>query len=370
MRNKHKILFVMCLLAALLSFSSCEDIKFIEKVSGTTASNGDTSSSDNITDDKDSWKTQTLISSYSDFAPTSTSTENHYPATVTSVPTETTRPPITVDFETMNTSEDTVTSQYFVETDPQPIRFVKSTKLYESSTDTAPFKLKAGRTATLVGYSIDKKWDVIVFADDTFLILSDLDSYEIVEETETTTTVTTTPTETTTTEVPTTTTTVVTTTPTTTAPTVTTASVTTPPITTAAPATTTTAPPATTTVTTTTTQLTTRPLITSQAPSATTSGKKVTGNVGGIEFPSDVSKTSLVFGITFVNMDLQIYLVNDVDVSSGPGVPNKSNGYINLGMYEAGTEMKCLGISYDGWLRVRLPNKKIGFIYETDASAL
>lgn len=357
MRNKHKVLFLMCLLAVSLSFSSCEDIKFIEKVSEATSGSVEEVNISTETSDKDDWKTQTLSESHSSLISPVPTSDPVFSDTASSITAETTAVPISIDLDTVYTPEVTENIQddsYFVETEPQPIRFTKSTRLYESATDTDPFKVKSGRTAVLVGYSIDRKWDIVSFADDTFLMLSGLDNYEIIEETKTTTENTTVPTEPPTTEAP-----ITTTTEPTTTTAITTIPTTTMPIVTTTVPTTTTAAPA-----------VTQPPVTTQPPETMTSSESVTGNIGGIEFPSDVSKTSIVFGKTFIDVDMQIYLVNDVDVSSGPGTPNKASGYIDLGMYEAGTEMKCIGISYDGWLRVRLPNNKIGFIYETDASAL
>ena len=377
MSVKKKITLIACLLSVIAVFSGCENIKFIEKVSETEqSSETEASISTSDTSKTDDWKNQTLETSSVSLPPVSPE------SIVTTVPEETTdnteKTYLHTDESTKKTttsvSETDVDDSYFVEIHPKNIEFTKTTNLYKSSTDTEPFRIKAGFTAILTGRSIDGKWDVIDFSGNTFLAMADKDYYEIIVETEpttesTTTTVETTlPPETTTTE-STTTTSVTTTTPvsTTTTPTttkpITTMSATTTPTT----VTTTTPPP----VTTTTVPTTTRPPVTTTTAAPTTTNKKnVTGNVGGIEFPSDTTKTSIVFGLTFVNMDIQIYLVNDVDVSSGPSVPNGRNGYIDLGMLEAGTEMKCLGMSYDGWLRVRLPNGKIGFIYETDASAL
>lgn len=381
MSVKNKITLIACLLSAITAFSGCENIKFIEKVSETgQPSETEAPISTSDTSETDDWKNQTLATSTVSFslvlpepivttAPEETTNNTERTSTHTDESTKRT---------TASVSETEIDDSYFVEIHPKNIKFTKTTNLYKSSTDTEPFRIKAGFTAILTGRSIDGKWDVIDFSGNTFLVMADKDYYEVIVETEpttepTTTTVettllpeTTTTESTTTTSVTTTTPVPTTTTPTTTTP-ITTTSVTTTPTTVATTVTTTAPPP----VTTTAAPTTTRPLVTTTtAAPVTTNKKNVTGNVGGIEFPSDTTKTSIVFGLTFVNMDIQIYLVNDVDVSSGPGVPNGRNGYIDLGMLEAGTEMKCLGMSYDGWLRVRLPNGKIGFIYETDASAL
>lgn len=376
MHIKHKAVFVFCFLTVLSAFTGCEDIKFIEKVSETTPAS-DIGPADPVlesTSDGDDWKTQTLATSSITLPPVTTvpsAVEYSDPTSsrISASFIESTSEPS--EISEISTTSESVTDfddSYFVEIHPKDIEFTKTTNLYKSSTDTEPFKIRPGFTATITGRSIDGKWDVIDFSGNTFLAISDNDYYEIVVETEATTTerIATTVATTVSEEITTTTTTSATTVTTTTTPPTTT--------TTAIPTTITTVPTTTTTIRTTTTPpataVTTRPPVTTAPTNTVTSKKQVVGNVGGIEFPQDVSKTSTVFGIIFVNMDIQIYLVNDVDVSSGPGVPNKSNGYIDLGMFEAGTEMKCLGISYDGWLRVRLPNGKIGFIYETDASAL
>lgn len=116
----------------------------------------------------------------------------------------------------------------------------------------------------------------------------------------------------------------------------------------------------------TTTQATTVQTTTAQtttAPPITTSAKVK----GGVDFPDDVSKTSIVFGITFYNMDTWIVTVNDVDISSGPDYPGTDSGYIKIKSVPVNTELQCIGISVNGWLRIKTEEGKIGFIYNEDA---
>jgi hypothetical protein len=378
----HRINKKLTCITALLSivmFTGCEDIKFIEKVSDESESQsqegtgeyGEEAYASSNTDED--WRTQTLQEE-------SETTYNgdldlDLPAITTTVPAAETEVPASKESKTTAKKTTTAAAEtsrfdgddYYKITESEEIVFTATTKLYESSKDTDPFTVKSGQSATLIGYTIDYKWDIVEFSGNRFLIRASDDCYVPADSI----TVTTTTVATTTTTAP------VTTTEETSVTTETTTESTTTTVTTTVPETTTAPPQTTTTVTTTTAPpvITTAPPVTTVTTPATTttaattqaSGLKTTGNVGGVPFPDDTSKTSKVFGITFVNMEETIVLVNDVYVSSGPGTPSSTNGYIDLGMQEAGTEMKCLGISYDGWLRLRLPNGKIGFVPDTDA---
>ena len=117
----------------------------------------------------------------------------------------------------------------------------------------------------------------------------------------------------------------------------------------------------------TTLPITTQSMVTTTTnPETTVPQTNNTKTKGGVDFPDDTTQTSIVFGITFFNMNNVIQTVNPVVVSSGPDYANGSTGYIELCKIDANEQLECIGISTTGWLRVKT-EKGIGFIYNEDA---
>lgn len=379
---KKKIIIIVSLLS-VISSTGCANIKFIEKVPQSSEQNIESNTSDNLTipntaedDDIEAWRTQTMSETSLSKKETLT-TSKDYDLELPIITTTSYHSQIE-DNETSiissksetnnNVSEEDFSEndEYYKYIEPVDIVFVKKTSLYKNSRDLEPFTVQSGQNALLIGHTIDSKWDIIKFSGNKFLIMASESNYVEADEAEEN------PTERTT--VPAESERVTMTTETSALITSPTTSITTQKETTTTTTTTTTVITTQETTVTTTQQyissvVTTTPQQITETTTTTVSsnGIHTTGNKGGIPFPDDTSKTSKVFGITFVNMEEMVVLVNDVYVSSGPGEPNDYNGYINLGIIEAGTELKCLGMSYDGWLRLRLPNNKIGFVQDVNA---
>lgn len=83
---------------------------------------------------------------------------------------------------------------------------------------------------------------------------------------------------------------------------------------------------------------------------------------GGIAYPSKPSSTSINYGVTFADVNINVKTVRTADLNSGPAKALNSNGYKKIQTFPAGTKLKATGIGKNGWIRIKLSNGTIGYI--------
>ena len=83
---------------------------------------------------------------------------------------------------------------------------------------------------------------------------------------------------------------------------------------------------------------------------------------GGIPYPSKPSKTSINYGVTFADVNMNVKTVRSADLNSGPAKTLNSNGYKKIASYKAGTILRATGIGKNGWIRIKLSNGTVGFM--------
>lgn len=87
---------------------------------------------------------------------------------------------------------------------------------------------------------------------------------------------------------------------------------------------------------------------------------------GGISYPSNVSSTSVNYGITFADVNFNAMLVRGAALSSGPGPISNSTGYGEIEYFPEGLVVACTGIGTNGYVRVELANGVVGFLNNQD----
>lgn len=87
---------------------------------------------------------------------------------------------------------------------------------------------------------------------------------------------------------------------------------------------------------------------------------------GGISYPSNVSSTSVNYGITFADVNFNARLVRGAALSSGPGPISNSTGYGEIEYFPEGLVVACTGIGTNGYVRVELANGVVGFLNNQD----
>ena len=379
MKNKNALfkkflIFNFC----LILLTGCGDIKFFEKVSSTaTETTLETGSLDDqdesVINQNDDWKTATLPEETSndynldDLSEPSYSSNNE---TTNSISEDLVSPPETSDTNieiTMPITEETTLTvslnNEFTENGytfeylntPQTVYISKVCKLEKNIGVESDMIVIVNTELEQIATSVDNNYEYsyVLYKDKYYFIKNDylsfnpiIEEQETVSETETIQTTASSLIET----VPTTTTPITIITTTTQKPTETTPPTTTP--TTII----TTLPP---TVQTTTQPTTTTPITTQPPPPTTQQTTSI--KVGGIPFPSDTSKTNIVFGQTFYVMEIQASVINSCTALSGPN-NDSSFGYRKLATLNVGDVITVTGISqYGDWVRIKTSEGKTAY---------
>lgn len=88
---------------------------------------------------------------------------------------------------------------------------------------------------------------------------------------------------------------------------------------------------------------------------------------GGISYPGG-NDTSFNVGIKFANVNYTAKIVWDTEANSGPGKAVPSTGFTVLRKYNVGENVKVTGVGENGWIRIKMSDGRVAFIYNTHMS--